>query len=341
MRRVTGVDDRLAAWVAQDFGLTLVSAVPVGHGADAAAQLWRATTVDGAAYAVKLSGGGTPAGLLVPARLARRGVPGIVTPLTTRDGQVYAVHEGRRLTVVPWASDERAPAGDMRPAHWRRYGRALAATHAVPVTDELATLPREDHTHAAVGAATRRTDRRLRAVDGRTADRWSRQVAQRWREAAADIATLLDRVDRLGAELRELPADLVLCHGDPHLGNLLLGPDGQVWLVDWDDAVLAPRERDLMFVFGGGPAFAPPTGVDEAAFLAGYGPVRPDPLRLAYHLGVRALDDIWSWAADVADASLPEADRVRALAIVDGLLSPVGLVSLARQALRDVGRWDA
>lgn len=336
----TGVDQRLAGWVADDFGLTVVSAVPVGFGADASAELWRATTADGGEYAVKLSGGGTPAGLVVTAQLARQGVPGIVAPRASREGEVCTVREGRRLSVVPWASDERALAGGMRPAHWRAYGQVLAATHAVTVTDELAGLPREDHTHALIGAATREMDHRLRAVDDRTADRWTRAVAGCWREAADDLATLLDRVDRLGAELRARQADLVVCHGDPHLGNLLLGPDGQVWLIDWDDAVLAPRERDLMFVLGGVLAFAPVTPAEQAAFFEGYGPVRPDPVRLAYHLGVRALDDISSWAGDVADAERPEADRVRALRIVEGLLSPVGLVSLARQALRDLGRWD-
>ncbi|MGW5671525.1 phosphotransferase [Micromonospora sp. NPDC003776] len=336
----TGVDERLAGWVAADFGLTIVSAVPDGYGADASAELWRATTADGGEYAVKLSGGGTPAGLVVTAQLARQGVPGIVAPRVSRAGEVSTVHEGRRLSVVPWASDERALAGGMRPAHWRAYGEVLAATHAVAVTDELAGLPREDHTHALVGAATREMDRRLRLVDDRTADRWTHAVAGRWREAADDLATLLDRVDRLGAELRARPADLVVCHGDPHLGNLLLGPEGQVWLIDWDDAVLAPRERDLMFVLGGVLAFAPVTSAEQAAFFEGYGPAEPDPVRLAYHLGVRALDDISSWAGDVADTERSEADRVRALRIVAGLLSPVGLVSLARQALRDLGRWD-
>ncbi|SCG74495.1 phosphotransferase enzyme family protein [Micromonospora inositola] len=336
---MTAVDDRLAGWLRADFGLVLVAAEPVPYGADDAALLWRATTADGAQWAVKLSGGGTPAGLLVTAHLAGRGVPGIAAPLATLDGGLCGVHEGRRLSLVPWLSADRALAGGMSAPHWRAYGEVLAATHGAAPTDELAALlPREDHTHAAVASATRATDRRLRAVDG-AADRWTREVAARWRAAADDVSTLLDRVDRLGAELRDRPAELVVCHGDPHLGNLLLDPDGRVWLIDWDDAVLAPRERDLMFVVGGGPAFAPPTGVDEAAFLAGYGPVDLDPVRLAYHLGVRALDDIWSWARDVADADRPEAERVRALKIVDGLLSPVGLVSLARQALRDLGRW--
>jgi spectinomycin phosphotransferase len=330
------VDDRLARRVADDFGLRLVSATPVPHGADPDARLWRATTPDGAAYAVKLSAGGTATGLVVPVRLAASGVPGVVAPVTTRDGAVFAVHDGRRLSVVPWVSDERAPSGDLRAAHWRRYGEVLAATHAVPVTGDLAALPREDHTHTAVGAATRRTDRMLRAVDDRSADGWTRRVAALWRSVAADVVALLDRVDRLGARLRDRPADLVLCHGDPHLGNVLLGPDGQVWLIDWDDAVLAPRERDLMFVLGGGPAFAPASGVDEAAFLAGYGPVAPDPARLAYHLGVRAVDDMWSWAAEAADPERAEADRVRALGVAEGLVGPNGLVTLARQALRDL-----
>ncbi|MFE9694040.1 phosphotransferase [Micromonospora sp. NPDC005806] len=333
------MDARLAAWVAEEFGLTLLTAVPVDLGADPAARLWRATTADGREYAVKLTGGGTPAGAVVTARLARQGVPGIAAPLTTRDGRLGAVHDGRRLTVVPWVSDERAPAGGLRPAHWRGYGALLAAVHAVPVTDELAGLPREDHTHASVAAAVRRTDRQLRAVDD-AADRWTRETAVHWRAVAPDLARLLAAMDRLGAELRARPAELVVCHGDPHLGNLLLGPDGQVWLIDWDDAVLAPRERDLMFVIGGGPAFAPEGRVDEAAFRTGYGPVKLDPVRLAYHLGVRALDDIWSWSAEAADPGRPGADRVRALRIVAGLLSPLGLVGLARAALHDLGRWE-
>ena len=132
----------------------------------------------------------------------------------------------------------------------------------------------------------------------------------------------------------------MVCHGDPHLGNLLLEPDGRVWLIDWDDAVLAPRERDLMFVVGGVLAFAPVSPAERAAFFAGYGPVNPDPVRLAYHLGVRALDDIWSWARDVADPDRPEAERVRALADRGRAAVSVGLVSLAREALRDLGRWD-
>ncbi|MCI4061127.1 hypothetical protein MRQ36_00485 [Micromonospora sp. R77] len=126
------VDDRIASWVAADFGLTLVSAVPVGFGADPTARLWRATTVDGAACAVKLSGGGSPTGLLVPARLAGRGVPGVVaraapatarsTPSATGGGCRWCrgspTSEARRRASRPLARLRRGAGRDPRhPGH--------------------------------------------------------------------------------------------------------------------------------------------------------------------------------------------------------------------------------
>ena len=130
----------------------------------------------------------------------------------------------------------------------------------------------------------------------------------------------------------------VVCHGDPHLGNLLLGADGQVWLIDWDDAVLAPPECDLMFVLGGVLAFAPITAEQQQAVLAGYGRTDVDPARLAWFLAVRALDDLSDWTRQALDLDAEAADRDRAARIVRGLVSQVGLVTLADAALRDLDR---
>lgn len=335
------VHDRLSDWVREDFGLALVSARPVGYGADETAELWRATTADGRAFAVKLSGG-SPAGLVVSAHLADRGVPGIAAPVRTRDGDVCAVRDGRRLSVVPWVSDERALDGGMEVANWRAFGRVLSAVHASEVTEDLTRLlPAEDHTHRRVAGLVRATERAVVGVDDATADPFTREAAGRWRAVAGLLTGLLRRADELGAGLRGRPVAHVVCHGDPHLGNLMLDVDGGVWLIDWDDAVLAPRERDLMFVRGGVLAFAPVTAREQAAFFEGYGPVDPDPVRLAYHLTVRALDDIADWTRQAMDVGHDDADRVRALDIARGLVSPVGLVSLARDALVDLGQWES
>ncbi|MEH0844053.1 aminoglycoside phosphotransferase family protein [Micromonospora sp. CPCC 205711] len=331
---------QVADWVADDFGVDLTTVERVDLGADESAELWRGVADDGSRWAVKLSGGGTPAGLVASAYLAGRGVPGIAAPLATDDGVAWRIRGGRRLSVVPWVSDRRALDGGMEPAHWRAFGEVLAAVHATEVGDDLARLlPVEDHAHRPVAAAVRRTGQLVAGPAG-AADEVAHDAAREWRDAADLVAALLAEADVLGAELRARAVGPVVCHGDPHLGNLMLGAGGRVWLIDWDDAVLAPRERDLMFVTVGVLAFAPVTPVERAAFFAGYGPVDPDPVRLAYHLTVRALDDFSSWAAQALDPGYDDAERAFALRIVRGLRCPVGLVTLAAAALRDLGRLN-
>lgn len=224
----------------------------------------------------------------------------------------------------------------MMAGHWEAYGALLARVHATPVTGELvAVLPREDHAHERALSLHRTVERRLGAGP---ADDLAEAMVRQWRDAAGQVRTLLDQADALGGELRGRPAKGVVCHGDPHLGNLLLGEDERVWLVDWDDAVLAPPERDLMFVTGGVLAFAPVTGPEQERFFAGYGPVEIDRTRLAYYMCVRAMEDLFDFAADVVDVNGHiQTERAWAFSIVDGLLSPSGLVTLALSSLRDLG----
>lgn len=330
--------DRLREWVRADFGVDLSSVEPTRLGADETAELWHGAGPDGARFAVKLSGGGTSAGLALSAHLAARGVAGVAGPAPARDGRLYSVRAGRRLSIVPWLSDQGALAGPVSAAQWTAYGALLAAVHATEVTAALAQLlPREDHSHDRIAAVVRAVDSEVAgrmagpAGAAGAADPLARALAELWRGSGRSVAALLAKADCLGRELRARPdAAMVVCHGDPHLGNVLLGAGQRVWLIDWDDAVLAPPERDLMFAIGGVLAFAPVSRQQQAWFFDGYGPAEPDPDRLAYYRCVRALDDLGSWAAEVLDlGGHTQPERADALAIVRGMLSPTGLVTLA------------
>ncbi|MGH8776647.1 MAG: phosphotransferase family protein [Jiangellaceae bacterium] len=149
------------------------------------------------------------------------------------------------------------------------------------------------------------------------------------------MSILLEQADGLGRELGTRPVPSVVCHGDPHLGNMLIGGDERVWLIDWDDAVLAPRERDLMFVLGGVLAFAPVSPQEQSWFFDGYGVADIDPARLAYYRCRRALEDLVDPAAHVVDVHRwTESERADALSIVRRVLSPTGLVGLALSSLQ-------
>ncbi|MFB9907596.1 phosphotransferase enzyme family protein [Allokutzneria oryzae] len=281
-------------WVKADFGIELVELRRVEHGADVAADVWHGVADDGARYAVKWSGGAMSTGLVVASRLAQLGVAGVPAPLPTTEGGLWSEREGRRLSLVPWVSDRGALGGGMTAEHWSSFGTLLARTHA-----QAQELPRSN-SHEQWRAAARELD---------ASDLPLRRA----------VEALLRRADELAPVVAAQDAPHVVCHGDPHLGNVLLGDD-QVWLIDWDDAVLAPREQDLLFVLGGVLPFAPVTERQQAWFFEGYGPVEIDPARLAYYRCTRALEDL------IVPARTGDEDAAE---IVRGVLSPTGLVTSA------------
>jgi Ser/Thr protein kinase RdoA (MazF antagonist) len=74
----------------------------------------------------------------------------------------------------------------------------------------------------------------------------------------ADIASLDSKWGKLAREisdnLRSLPEfkglPLGLCHTDVHEGNIILTPEGKLYLIDWEDAGLGEVVFDLALVLG-------------------------------------------------------------------------------------------
>lgn len=325
--------DGVPGLVREHFGIELASVRSVRGGEDSSAVLWRAEATDGAAYAVKLSGRGLAAGLTVAAYLAGQGLPGVPAPLPARSGQPWAAVEGGELAVLPWLAGRRAVDGGLDAGQWRSFGALLAGLHAVPVPAGVAArLPVEDHVTAEV-AVLRAMDEWARGGDG-PADPVAATLRDCW--PAADVAVLLERTDGLAARLRGRPMRTVLCHADAHTANLLVGTDGRLWLIDWDGALLAPRERDLMFVLGGVLADALVSPAEQDEFFAGYGPVRVDPTRLAYYRCSWAVQDLGDFAHRIVVGDRPDEDRATALRFFQSLLWPTGIVALARSALATV-----
>jgi spectinomycin phosphotransferase len=101
--------------------------------------------------------------------------------------------------------------------------------------------------------------------------------------------------------------------------------------VDWDETVLAPKERDLMFVIGGiSKQLVKPEG--ETAFLQGYGSTLVDALALAYYRYAWAVDDIGSFAEQVLMPEENEANKRYALELFQKLFDAGNIVSIALES---------
>ncbi|WP_207455814.1 phosphotransferase enzyme family protein [Herbiconiux sp. SYSU D00978] len=304
--------DDVRLWLARDFGVEAAPLTVAEGGADAAALTWRATSLDPAVpdLAVKWSRRDIRPGLELAATLAHSGLR-VPRPLAATDGRRWSERGGGLLAAVPWVHGEEAVVAPFGAGGWQGLGRLLRLVHDTPFDGWAATGRR----------SIRRSDEDLASA-----------VATLDAGVAARCLTLLERT--APALARESGAPHVTCHGDPHLGNVLLSPEGEVWLVDWDECVQAPREADLVLVLLGVLPTWPIGEADKAAFLEGYGRdiEFDDELLLAFG-AIRAVEDVLGTARIIADEERTVGERAAAEQTLAGILSPDGLVGLVEARL--------
>ena len=85
----------------------------------------------------------------------------------------------------------------------------------------------------------------------------------------AEVLDLVERTERCAQALHAHSPEFVLCHSDLHAGNILIATDGAFYLVDWDNPILAPKERDLMYAGGGQFGEARTPHEEERSVLSG------------------------------------------------------------------------
>lgn len=304
----------LRKWLLADFGLDVVELTPVAEGADIAAQVWRASTATNV-YAVKWSGAGTNTGHQVAAFLADSGLPGVPEMIRTVEGGLWSVHAKKRLTITPWIDGPRAARTGLTDEQWSEYGALLRRVHDAEPPHRLRdALPKHSHIDARTPALAAEVRTRLETPEGEVEE----ELAAVWKQYDHIIEDLLTNRPPAPAGPR------VVCHGDPHLGNVLIR-DG-LHLIDWDDVIFAPREQDLMFMLGGMADVGPTTTDQMDAFLAGYGPHTVDQEAVHYYRHVRAFEDVVGWSHQ----AITGPEESYALQVTKGILT-TGLAALAVQ----------
>jgi spectinomycin phosphotransferase len=356
-----GLDtDRLRAALADCYGVVAVEIrfLPLGY--DFAAAVYRVAAADRPYFLKVRFGPPILPALAVPTALRNRGIGEVLALLPTRDGAFWAPlgdpPSGDRwrgdalLVLYPWIDGRDAMTAGMTPDQWRAFGRALRAVHdsglAPTFRDRLRTeafdLPSAADVRRATdlladGAVNARSlasaagsGAPAPAPAGSGADAGvvdspaARRFAAVWRAHAGRIAAALARAHELGRALAARPRQDVLCHGDIHAANVLVGDDGRIHLIDWDGPLLAPRERDLLFVVGSRIARRV-LPEEEAAFFAGYGPVAIDPDALRFFRYERLLEDLGAFAREVLlDPAPSEQTRAEATDLVAAFFAPNG-----------------
>lgn len=304
--------------------------LPLGH--DSATSVYRVQAAGGATYFLKARTGAgfSEQSLVVPRSLREQGVPHLIAPLPTTTGALWISVDDFVLSLYPFIDGRMAADVGLSDQDWAAFGAMMKQIHTSPLTPDLARIvPRETFTPRRRGVID---DLEAAIARGAFANPEERELAAFWRARHAEIQSLVGRADELGRQLRQASAPLVLCHADMHTWNVLVDTAGQFRLVDWDETILALKERDLMFVVGGigGGGFGPR---QTAYFLRGYGDTAIDERALVYYRYAWAVQDIAAFGEEVF--FLPdfgEETRRAAVHSFMGQFGPGGIVALARES---------
>ncbi len=193
------------------------------------------------------------------------GLEFVLAPIPSAGGALLHRIDGRyAIRVEPFVDG--AAGGSGEPASTderRRMGTLLGRLHAASGSVDPGLPGREDF--ALPGRAT------LEEALARLSTPWrqgplAEPARALLRAHAGEVGDRLRAYDGLAARVRDQPGPWVLTHGEPHSANVIRDGSGRLRLVDWDTALLGPRERDLWVLLD-----AQRTGWDEYRAVMGGG----------------------------------------------------------------------
>lgn len=324
-------EERIKSVLSTSYHLPLAELEFLPLGADGQAAVYRVSAQDGRRYFLKVKTGKVnEAGLLVPTHLQQQGVRHLVAPLPTVDQALWQREHEFTLMLYPYVEGRSGLECGLSLDQWCALGARLRQIHATQVPP---SLTEKLSCETFIPDWMDLVKRLIATIHEQTySEPLAEEMANFWQQQATVIGQLVMRAGTLGQQLRKRALPHVLCHADIHAANLLLDSTSQLWIVDWDQTMLAPKERDLMFVIGGG-VLGPIQPEEEAAFLQGYGNVVIDLEALAYYRYAWAVQDIGAFAEDVlARPELSSAAKAQALRYFKSLFDPGMIVETALQS---------
>lgn len=296
-------------------------------GADMNASLYKAQGAKDS-YFIKLRRGHHPATCVrVVELLHKAGVRQVIPTIKTVHGG-HSQHIGDcTLIVYPFIEGQNGFNRRLTDHQWIELGKALRQVHELEVPSSIRSQVRKETYSPKWQEAMKSFYTHL---DAEPVDDIASNLLKFMKKHFTAICRLVDKAGHLSQKVRNYPPQFVLCHSDIHAGNVLLTENDEIYIVDWDEPILAPKERDLMFI-GGGVGNVWNQSREEELFYKGYGKTEIDPTLLAYYRHERIVEDMAIYARALLLTTDGGEDRLEMYKHFIAMFEPRGVVDLAFQ----------
>jgi len=271
------------------FRVKQIDFLPIG--ADLSAAVYKAVDENETTYFIKLKRNPIDEiSVTLPKYLKDQGIIQIIEPIPTRSGELWVNLNDFKMILYPFVEGKNGYETNLSERNWCEFGLALKRIHACKVPFKLSKfICREIYSpkwrKKVIYFLVQITNRSLE----KSIEKKSAELILDKKEIILD---LVRRADIHAKTLLEHPAEFVLCHSDIHAGNILIGTNESIFIVDWDNPIMALKERDLMSIGGGLFGSWRTSQEEENLFYHCYGPTQVDPVALAYYRYERIIQDI-------------------------------------------------
>jgi len=306
-------------------------------GLDTRAFVCRVVSEHGTSYLLKArSGTFYEPSCLIPDYLRDRGIAAVVAPLLTKKNTLWTNIGDWTVIVYPFLEGDTSWTG-MTDEHWKELGTIFKRIHQVMVpTLGFESLRKETFDPMGYARWVRAFETSLAVAETQHAHSEGGRVSKRtlrasWMEHQSTIHQVVTVLEKLAEILQRQSAPHVICHADLHPANLIRDHVGHVFVIDWDEVMLAPRERDFLFVKEASTDGSSRQGIPP--FFQGYGQTEIDWTALTYYRYERVVQDLIECTQEVFFRDdLGEKTKADAIQLFRDILAEGGEVDAARAA---------
>jgi spectinomycin phosphotransferase len=233
-----------------NYGIEVATLTFLPLGADMYASVYKAQTHDRSSYFVKLKRGHHhDNSTIIIALLGNAGIQQIIPIVKTIRGQATQRIDDFTLTVSPFVDGRDGFSRDLTDDQWYTLGKVMRQIHEINVPLSIQAKIRQESYSPKWRQAVQSLYPLIEAKP--SGDMIAIKLLTFMKKHKAAIHRLVDRAEQLAQKVQDQPSQFVLCHSDLHGGNVLIDENDIIYIVDWDDPIIAPKERDLMFIGGG------------------------------------------------------------------------------------------
>lgn len=319
-------DQRIIDCLQAHYGIKVVTLTFLPLGADANASVYKAETQEKSSYFVKLKRGHHhDMGIAIVQLLHKVGIQQIIPPVKTIHGHPTQSIDDFTLILYPFIEGQDGFTCALTDEQWLTLGKTLRQIHEVDVPLSIKQRIRQE----AYSSKWREIVWSLYAhIEAKpTGDKIALKLLVFMKKNILTIQRLVDRAEQLAQILQNESPQFVLCHSDIHGGNVLMD-DNTIYIVDLDDPIMAPKERDLMFI-GGGVANVWNKSHEEALFYKGYGKIEVNMTMLTYYRHERIVEDIAEFGQNLLLTTAGGENRPEMYKHFIAMFEPRGVVDIA------------